>query len=244
MGLSCAGLFSFRAVMPEAVLRSVADVSGNFLQTFGGIYGVIVAFVIYVVWQQHNETQVAVEREAVSLAELFSTLGWFVAWPKRDEVRARLRSYAKLVPALNGARAVKGDQDDKRLIDSSLADFRNHLPTEEEVRFFDSALELFHELNEAREHRITVSRLSLPEGLKWFVYLGGTVSVASVWLLWVESPAIHAALTACMTWVIVALTSLILDLDDPYGGDFVVDWNRFNEAAERMDAHQCPASKG
>lgn len=240
MALSCSGLFAFRALVPETVLRSSAEVSGNFLQTFGGVYGVIVAFAIYVVWQQHNDTQIAVEREAVSLAELYATLGWLAAWPKRDEVRARLRSYAKLVPALNGARAVKGDQDDKRLLDTALADFLNHAPSASEERFFAPALDLFHELNEAREHRITVSRLMLPEGLKWFVYLGGVISVSAVWLLWVETPWVHAALTCGMTWVIVAVASLILDLDDPYGGDFVVNWNRFNEAGERMDAHVCP----
>lgn len=241
MGLAVSGLITTRALVPEAVLRSASDVGGNFLQTFGGIYGVIVAFAIYVVWQQHNDTQVAVEREAVALSELFAVLGWFTTWLQRDVVRGRLRAYARVVPELNGMTAARPEDDDKRLLDTSLADFLDHVPAPAEERFFSPALDLFHELNEAREHRITVSRLHLPEGLKWFVYLGGALAVATVWLLWVDSLAVHALFTAGMTWVIVAATSLILDLDDPFGGDFVVDWGRFTQTGARMDAHACPA---
>lgn len=240
MTLAVTGQLLCRGYVPEATLRGTTDVGGNFLQTFGGIYGVIVAFTIFMVWQQHNETQMAVEREAVALSELYALTGWFTTWVKRDEVRRRLRDYARLVPALNGATPVKPEQDDKRLLDSAHADFLTHAPSAAEERLFGSALDLFHELNEAREHRVTVSRLRLPEGLRWFVYLGGAILVAALWLVWVESQTVHALLTAGMTWVVVAATSLVLDLDDPFTGDFVVEWDRFTEAAAQMEARSCP----
>ncbi len=242
MGLTLTGLALFRGFGPGELLRSTNDATGSFLQTFGGMYGVIVAFTIFVVWQQHNDTQIAVEHEAVTLGELYLSLAWFTAWEKRDEVRKRLRSYSKLVPALNGAKPGQFEVDDKQLLITSMVDFLEHPPASpSEERLFGPTLELFHELNEAREHRLTVSRLHLPDGLKWFVYLGGTVCIVAVWVLWVDRPLVHAALTAGMTWVIVAASSLILDLDDPYAGDFVVDWARFNETAARMDALACPA---
>ncbi len=239
--LAVTGLFATRAVVPEAVLRSAAEGSGNFLQAFGSIYGVIVAFILYMVWQQHNDTQVAVEREAVTLGELFRTLGWFTSWPERDEVRRRLRAYSRVVPMLNGAKPETPEEDDKRLLDHSLNAFLGYVPLPHEERLYAPAFDLFHDLNQVREHRLTVSRLHLPEGLRWFVFLGGAICVASVWLLWMERVDVQALLTACMTWVIVAVAALILDLDDPYSGDFVVDWGRFNEAAARMDALQCPS---
>ena len=240
MSVAIAGDLVCRGWLPESALKSGSDVGGNFLQTFGGIYGVIVAFVIYVVWQQHNDTQAAVEKEAVALAELYGVTGWFTTWAKRDEVRARLRAYATVVPALNGQSPARPEQDDKRLLDASLHDFLAHTPAAAEERLFAPALDLFHELNEAREHRLTVSRLRLPEGLRWFVFIGGAISVATLWLLWVESLAVHLVITAGMTWVIVAASSLIVDLDDPYGGDFVIDWGRFNQAAAHMDELSCP----
>lgn len=240
MGLAVSGQYLCRNFLSEATLRGSNDVGGNFLQTFGGIYGVIVAFTIFMVWQQHNETQMAVEREAVALEELHALLGWFTAWPARDEVREQLRAYARVVPQLNGARPSRAEDDDKRLLGNAHARFLTYAAAPAEERFFTPALDLFHELNEAREHRVTVSGLRLPEGLKWFVYLGGAISVCSLWLLWVDSRVVHSLLTAGMTWVIVAASSLILDLDDPYTGDFVVEWDRFAQTAARMDATDCP----
>jgi len=223
-----------RSFVPEDVLRSANEVGGNFLQTFGGMYGIILAFAMYVVWQQHNETQVAVEREAVSLTELYRILGWFGSWKGRDAVRASLKRYATLVPETVGHEPTEAE---RRLIAAGLAEFLGHAPaTPTEVRLFEPALELFHELNEAREHRITIARLRLPEGLRWFVYIGGVLGVSTLWLLYVDAWLVQALFTAVMTWVVVATVSIIVDLDDPYSGDFIVDWKRFREAAAQMEA--------
>src|ERR1700748_2973739 len=74
MVVAITGQWCCRRVLPSDALRSATDLAGNFLQTFGGIYGIVVAFAIYVEWQQLNETQVTIEREAVALEELFRLL--------------------------------------------------------------------------------------------------------------------------------------------------------------------------
>ena len=43
--------------------------AGNYLQTVGTIYAVLLAFVVFVVWQQHNDTRSAVESEANELSD-------------------------------------------------------------------------------------------------------------------------------------------------------------------------------
>ncbi len=231
-----------RALIPLDALRATNDLGGSFLQTFGGMYGVIVAFAIYVTWGQHNETQMAIEREAVSLLELYRLLGWFPSWLEREIVRTRLVEYAEAVPRAHGKLGSVEKFDEHRVIDAALAKFLKHHPTSAaEERIFPRALELFHELNTAREHRVTVSGLHLPEGLRWFVYLGGAITVGSMFLVWVDSWAMQALLTAGMTWVVVAAASIVVDLDDPYTGDFVVNWNHFNETARLMEVIHCPA---
>lgn len=224
------------------MLQGATNVGGNFLQTFGGMYGVIVAFAIYVTWGQHNETQVAVEREAVILAQLYRVLGWFASWPDRSTVRDRLLGYARAVPLSNGDPKALALASDHQLLDQSLAVFLRHTPSAPaEERLHSTALNLFHDLNVAREHRITVSGLRLPEGLRWFVFIGGAITVVSMELLWVESVVMQSVLVAFLTWVVVAAASIMIDLDDPYTGDFCVDWNRFHEAARLMEATQCTA---
>jgi hypothetical protein len=242
MLLAVLGQLGCRALIPSEILRDSNDLVANFLQTFGGIYGVIVAFAIYVVWQEHNETQVTIEREAVSLAELSRMLGSLTSWPQCGDVRAWLIEYAHVVPQTNGKQPTQGRARERALLDRAFARFLAYAPTgAQEIRFYDSALSLFRQLNESREHRYTIAALRLPTSLRWFVFLGGAITVGSMWLTWLEAEAIQALLTAGMTWVVVAAYTIVTDLDDPYHGDFVVNWQRFHEVAERMRTIPCPS---
>jgi len=232
--LAVGGHAACRLLIPTEVLRGATDLGGNFLQTFGGMYGVIVAFAMFMVWQQHNETQIAIEKEAVSLGELYRVLGWFESWAAGKPTRELLERYAQLVPDqyLEAGRTHGGEQP---LLREATHAFLAHAPgTPTEERLFDLALELFHEVNEAREHRVTVAALRLPEALRWFLYLGAAFCVAIVWVLFVESWVVQALFAAGMTWVVVAAVSIVLDLDDPFSGDFNVNWARFHQTAEQM----------
>ena len=241
ISVAVAGAMASRYLLPIDMLRSANELGGSFLQTFGGMYGVIVAFAIYVTWGQLNETQVAIEREAVTLLELYRILGWFTTWLERDTVRTRLVEYAVTVPKSHRANAPAEKFDEHRVIDASMAKFLNHAPgTPAEERLHSLALDLFHELNECREHRVTVSSLKLPLGMRWFVFIGGAITVGSMFFVWVDSALIQALFTAGMTWVVVAAASIVVDLDDPYTGDFIVNWQRFNETARLMELVHCP----
>lgn len=242
ISIAVAGTLICRHLLPIDMLRSANELGGSFLQTFGGMYGVIVAFAIYVTWGQLNETQVAIEREAVTLLELYRILGWFTTWLERDTVRSRLVEYAVTVPRSHRPNAASEKFDEHRVIDASMAKFLNHAPgSESEERLHSRALDLFHALNECREHRVTVSSLKLPLGMRWFVFIGGAITVASMFLLWADSALIQALFTAGMTWVVVAAASIVVDLDAPYTGDFIVNWQRFNETARLMELVHCPS---
>jgi uncharacterized membrane protein len=57
--LGVVGLCAFRAVVSIDTLRSAGDAVGNYLQTVGGIYAVLLAFIVYVVWGQFNDSRIA-----------------------------------------------------------------------------------------------------------------------------------------------------------------------------------------
>lgn len=236
MALAVLGLWTCHIVLPKEDLRSATDLAGNFLQTFGGIYGIIVAFAIYVEWQQLNETQVTIEREAVTLEELFRLLNWLRGWEGREAALSCFARYA--LHASNGTAMEAADMNAARsALAKTFVDFIAYMPANAfEERLHGSALTLFHELNEAREHRRTIAALRLPEGLRWFVFIGGAITVGAMWLAFIDSEKLQAIFTAGMTWVVVAASSIVVDLDNPYEGDFVVSWRRFAEAAALMQA--------
>ena len=71
--VSVAGLLVFRAIAPIADLHAAANELGNYLQTVGGIYAVLLAFVVYVVWGQFNDARGYLDREATALVDLLCT---------------------------------------------------------------------------------------------------------------------------------------------------------------------------
>ena len=242
--LSVLGLHVVRVLVPSELLVNASGFTGDFIQTFGGMYGVIVAFAMYVVWQEHNETQLTIEHEATSLAELFRVLGFLTRWRERARVREMLLEYSSIVPRVNDGEPDAGDAqnvEDRELLDRAFGELLSFAPnTNQEQALYESALGLFRQVNEAREHRETVASLRLPRALRWFVFLGAGISVAAMWLVWIESELIQALLTAGMTWVVVASATILIDLDNPYEGDFIVHWRRFHEVRERMRAMHCP----
>jgi len=87
--IALAGLLLVRFVASAAWLHANNEVAGNYLQTLGTIYAVLLAFVVFVVWQQHNETRCAVVKEANELADFRRTVQ---ALPGTEPVIERLES--------------------------------------------------------------------------------------------------------------------------------------------------------
>src|SRR5579862_10005025 len=86
------GLIAVRQVIPLAELQASTDAIGNYLQTVGGIYAVLLAFVVYVVWGQFNESRQLVDREATLIADVHRIAGGLPA-TSRDQIRKMLCDY-------------------------------------------------------------------------------------------------------------------------------------------------------
>lgn len=76
IALSEVGLFAVRRWVSPETLRASNDVVGNYLQTVGTIYAVLLAFVVYVVWTQFNGVDVVgVEAQRVGEGEAATRVG-------------------------------------------------------------------------------------------------------------------------------------------------------------------------
>ena len=94
MTVALIGLLLVRYVAPASWLHANNEVAGNYLQTLGTIYAVLLAFVVFVVWQQHNETRCAVESEANELSDFYRVIQ---ALPGTRPVRDSIQKYGKVV---------------------------------------------------------------------------------------------------------------------------------------------------
>src|SRR5262245_46338589 len=95
MSLSVALLSLARWLIPADVLAQSNDVVGNYLQTVGSIYAVLLAFVVFVVWTQFNQARDNVERESNELLDFYrQTRG--LPEPVRGLLQAAARRYAEV----------------------------------------------------------------------------------------------------------------------------------------------------
>jgi large-conductance mechanosensitive channel len=87
-------LLLVRCLAPASWLHANNEVAGNYLQTVGTIYAVLLAFVVFVVWRQHNDTRNTVESEANELSDFSRAIQ---ALPGTQLVRDFVQKYGKVV---------------------------------------------------------------------------------------------------------------------------------------------------
>src|SRR4029079_1376092 len=164
--LAIFGLVVVRACVPAKVLEASNDVIGNYLQTLGGIYAVLLAFVVVIVWQQFHESRSHVESEANEIADLFRTSPGMPA-----AQRARMADcLARYVDAV-----LDQDWPAMRVNDELVIERVGHILDEMSsvLHSFEpegschqtlhaEALARFNDLSDARSMRLSSSRMRIP----------------------------------------------------------------------------------
>jgi ABC-type multidrug transport system fused ATPase/permease subunit len=238
MALSLAGLVFVRWLAPAPWLHANNEVAGNYLQTLGTIYAVLLAFVVFVVWQQHNDMRGALENEANELSDLDRIMQ---AFPETSQARLRacVSAYCQAVvgeewTAMAHGRASKAAEQALEDIWRVLAVFAPGTAREEVL--YAQALARFDDLSNARSHRLHCSRLRLPPTLWLLLLTNGGLVTGSMWLFGLESFWAHALMTAALTGSIAFVLYLIADLDNPFWGSWRVSTEPFHQALARRQS--------
>ncbi|MEY4577153.1 MAG: hypothetical protein RL701_1856 [Pseudomonadota bacterium] len=245
--MSVLGLDATRAVISREVLRPSNDVIGNYLQTLGGIYAVLLAFVTYAVWQQFNDARSQVEREASEVTELFRIVQVLPA-AVRQSVQNMLHAYCcgvvtrewQIMAASRVHRAVDEELyqgELPRLLDGLWRTLGTLEPSSaSESVVLSAATQCFNELCNARTARLSSSRVRMPTTLRWLLYAGALVLVCSTWLFAVDNFAIHAFVSGATAGATAHVLYVVEDLDDCFSGDWQVPRAAFLRARDFMQA--------
>jgi hypothetical protein len=235
MGAAIGWLWLIRLLVAPEWFRANNEVAGNYLQTLGTIYAVLLAFVVFVVWQQHKETRDAVEREANELADLHRVLHSLEA-PSALGMQALTRAYQQAVVEEEWTALARrnGSIRAERALEDLWAKLRCIEPrTPGQQSLYEEALARFNDLGDARSHRLFCSRLRLPPTLWLFLVVTGCLTVGSMGLFGLESFAAHACMTAALAGSIAFILYLVADLDNPFWGDWQISAEPFHHAMRR-----------
>lgn len=238
-GLSIVGLVVVRQLVPLAELRASNDAVGNYLQTVGGIYAVLLAFVVYVVWGQFNEAREFVEREATALVDLHRTATGLPT-ATRIEIQKQLGDYVDAVLADEWYAMAHGDEATierigERLDPVWVAIHRCQPMSDCQHTMYGEVLSRFNDLTDMRTSRLTSARARIPRPMRLLLYFGALITVGSMWLLGFEKLWLHAAVTAALAGAVAHILFLIQDLDDAFAGSMQVSKAAFVRARRHFD---------
>jgi len=237
IGISEAGLFIARTYVSPNVLRDTNDVVGNYLQTLGTIYAVLLAFVVFVVWSQFNDARNYVEREANELLDLFRTSRGLPA-PNRSAIQHHVGQYVDAILQREWDAMAKNDDshafgEGGALLDQLWDVVHDFEPnTACHTALHAEILSRFNDLSDARTNRLTSAQLRIPLALKILIYTGAVLTVGSMYLFSIQSWVVHALMTGAMAGALSHILYLIHDLDSCFDGDWQVPRTAFQRVQQ------------
>jgi hypothetical protein len=241
--MSVAGLWGFRELsqrlLPPGTLEKASNELGNYLQTVGGIYAVLLAFVVYVVWGQFNEARGYLDREATALVDLHRTASGLPS-RSRIEIQHGLREYVDAV--LNDEWRAMACRDEAtidrvgELLEQVWIAIHACRPRNDcQHTIYGEVLSQFNQLTTLRTSRLTASRARIPLAMTILLYNGAVLTVGSVYLLAFDQLWLHAIVTAALAGAISHILFLIRDLDDAFDGDWQVAKAPFERARKNFE---------
>jgi len=236
---SVAGLVVFRMIAPIDEMREASNELGNYLQTVGSIYAVLLAFVVFVVWGQFNDARGFLDREATALVDLHRTAS---ALPPRSRalIQAGLRDYVDAVlrdewPALAKDDEAVIDQVSERLEHVWLAIHGCRPANDCQQTVYGEVLSRFNQLTDLRTSRLTAARARIPRAMTILLCTGAVLTIGSVYLLPFRQAWLHVVVTAALAGAIGHILYLIGDLDDAFSGDCQVSRAPFEHALRNFE---------
>ena len=202
-------------------LRRDHDVVGATFTVIGGLYAVLLAFLVMTVSTQYSSTLAGCEQEGNALSNLH-----------RDSYGLPATNQIPVRQALIGyARAVVADEWPmlKYRCDSPKATaamnriweqyHRSEAGTEREKIWLQESITRLNELANLRRLRILASQ-DVVSGVMWVLLLaGGVITIGFMNFFGVERLRAHLLLTVLLTGLIILILFIIYSYDNPFWGE-------------------------
>lgn len=234
--VSVLGLIVFRAIVPGDRLANAGSEIGNYLQTVGSIYAVLLAFIVYVVWQQFNDARSFVDREASALIDLHRTASGLPNG-SRVAIQRELSAYLEAVLADEWQAMARHDEATITRVghhlDEVWVEIHRCRPDDHcQHTIYGEVLTRFSALTDLRTSRLTSARFRVPRTMKVLLYTGAVILVGSLYLMYIADFWLHALITAALGGAIAHILYLIADLDDAFAGNLQIERAPFERARE------------
>ena len=234
--LALTGLLLVNRLVPET-RRSSSNVGGGLIfRPISGVFGILIGFTAFLVWQQYYTAHVTAQREASELAAIY----WHaeeLPTSERLQVQQYARSYARLVieeewPLMGEGQESSKAWDTVDKLRRSIDGFEPSTSTQETLH--TRQVTLVDDLLNDRRLRLLQSREGLPP-IMWTVLLSGTlVLVGYTYFFGLQDFRAHLLMVGMLTALIATVLFTIKSLEYPFSGDMRVEPSAFELVLNRF----------
>lgn len=239
VSLALAGLFLVRRLVPLGARESANLVTSITYGSTYVLYGITLAFSLYLGNQDFSQAMQTTNAEAGSLEALFET-AWQLPQPERDRLQGLTESYARTViedewPMMAGNTTSHESPRAARLVDElqqSVMDFEPKTSAEQTI--YAQELMLATNLEEQRNIRLIESQKDTHRMLWYVLVTGGVITVVHSLFFGTEAVRLQALSVAALTTVVVLILAATYELQTPFAGIQHVEPVAFQETLDYM----------
>jgi hypothetical protein len=231
------GALYVRRTVGTDVLARHNDVAGFIYAVVGVVYAVLLGFTAIIVWEQFQNAQDNVEREADALADLYRNSQVFPA-EVRDAVELHVRNYARLVVEKEWAAMAEGQTSSEAWTEYNelWRTYHQFVPPDDHQRlWYAESLHRLNALADSRRDRLLSMESGVP-AVMWGVLIGGgVITIGFSFLFGTRNARAQSIMTAGLALMIGGMLLSILALQKPFAGITRVDSEPFHQVGRILE---------
>lgn len=210
-----------------------AEISAPMLGVVAALFGLILAFVIIIAYQNFLDADANVSREADALSSIVRDSGAFPE-PGGNNVRRAVGTYVRAVVDKEWPQMHNGHDSGiaRSGLENIYAAFRTVKPTSHvETAFYDDAVRQLNDALDSRRNRIENATGGLPRDIAALILFSSFVIVAYAVLVGSPNFWFHVLGPAAIAIVVVVSLVVLVDLTYPFSGDVAIAPDDFKTGA-------------
>ncbi len=223
-------------ISPEILHAEIHGVAA-YLDVLGALYGIVLAFIIFVVWDQFNKVQIGVNQEASGWEDFSCSIVLLTDREAVHSIKNALNQYLS---------DTVSDEPTKleKLEPSTVSNESFHklvqtvrgmkLNNPKDLALYKEILRSLERITGIRDSRLSISHSRIP-GTLWSLILFVSYAILGGFLcLGIRIPALSVLTISGVAGCQYFLLAVIKDMDNPFDGEWNVSYAPFSKVITRV----------
>jgi hypothetical protein len=238
IGFSILLLYIVRGCAQCQMRKGHNDVVASIFNKAGTVFGILLAFVVVILWQEYNKSVDLALKEGTEALELYQDLNLY---PDQKQAASAIKSlvhFAELV--IKDEYPAMAKMKTSQPTEQAMIKLRNEVlhinpQNRQEQILYTKLLKDLENLSKLRQERLTDMESSLP-GIFWgALIIGVIITITFSIILGAENFCLHVLLVSMLAVLLATAFFLIIELDYPFAGELSAKPNSYVKMLQTIE---------